>query len=96
MALKTVTSLLCDRCGNTIEEVEDAGAGERQANTAVLALEMRGDESIVFDDLCSKCLKRVGDLVGQIRLEKKEKTNGVTEPPPPEDAPEEVQEADAL
>ena len=91
MASETLVRRTCDRCKKVIaEEASPKQAGspgtEKCAPTFILevrriqpdpVLATKG-EAVQFDDLCTKCIGRVLDLVGQIRLEKAEgddKTN---------------------
>lgn len=87
MALRTITSRLCDRCGNTIEEISaDVDLNDGESCEPFLALELNDEEkaSILFADVCKKCQDRIHTLVGQLKLEKTAKeprANGAGDAP---------------
>ncbi len=75
MATETLTRHTCDRCGKVYSETATAAA---KLPPPALHLEVAaGTESIpdarktlTFQDLCTKCTSRVGDLVTAMMLSK--------------------------
>jgi hypothetical protein len=81
MAIEKLVRRTCDRCRKVIDESAPAPVGEAaEKATPVFYLNVNGiqsdpslakkGESIVFDDLCTKCCERVLSLKSQITLEK--------------------------
>lgn len=74
MATEIVRRKSCDRCKDLIEEQDaQAALDAEEKGKPLLVLETAGELArtpIKYDDLCSKCVNRINNLLGQIALEK--------------------------
>lgn len=74
MASKSVIKYTCDRCGRTYDE-EASLAQQKQPRLPAAMVEAHLQAADVtplvvrFDDLCSRCDRRVADLIKQIALD---------------------------
>lgn len=82
MAKETLTRVTCDRCNKMFNESAPLSAQFEKA-PPTLHLEFTPGEdpkqrlSVSFSDLCPKCQGRISDLVGQIKLDRKDGDSGL-------------------
>lgn len=64
MAKERVSRTICDRCGSVVEEVDTQTKVDSTVDVPpILYLEVKGEEVLSFEDLCSKCNDRIAALV---------------------------------
>lgn len=69
MATKRLEIKTCDRCEAQLSEmafVPGAPENARKPSPVTIDAQGMGGPTILFEDLCPKCIKRVGDLIGLI------------------------------